>query len=560
MVYRGKPSAACGECRKRRNRCDQAIPTCGQCRKAKRNCPGYRNQVDLMFFDESEEVAKRSQSGTATPPDHKVHGAGSSSSDLVISPTTAPTIFPANVLEQTDDLGLNFFMANYVGSDSINSQFIYLPEYYAQSGYKKSDLCNGIQAVGLVGYARATGRSELVEPATRRYITVIKSVNKALSEANAAQNDSLLLTILFLAMFEVMVRPHGIGLQNVTKHLNGALSMALLRLKEGQQTPLGRKVFGSLYQSLIMNCWIQNIPLPADIPTIKRHMDRNSMHSDFLEVVMMMMRFRHDQETEQRDVPSSEIAKALALDQKLRSFTQSMPREGQYKTISMEIENQLVFDRIYHVYPTNFTAHLWNNIRTSRMRIHMVVVAQSRVLLSSPERYQHTFMATQLEASENIVRSLARDICATVPQLAGYIDDLRGSSCTPENKLGTELAGTTSSERAAAGSAVSISGPQILTELARSAPPIPTSPRSTDENKRQSSSSVLLNPKPASQCQLLYQLCTLSQISLLPIHLRHWVNDRIEYVKSKAEPEDLQLLEQALEDMPSAAFPFFVNI
>ena len=46
--------------------CDQAIPAYGQCMKSKRNCPGYRNEVDLMFLDETRAVVKKAR--TRSPP------------------------------------------------------------------------------------------------------------------------------------------------------------------------------------------------------------------------------------------------------------------------------------------------------------------------------------------------------------------------------------------------------------------------------------------------------------------------------------------------------------
>lgn len=41
--------------------CDQAIPACGQRIKPKRNCPGYRDEADLMFLDETRMVVKKAQ-------------------------------------------------------------------------------------------------------------------------------------------------------------------------------------------------------------------------------------------------------------------------------------------------------------------------------------------------------------------------------------------------------------------------------------------------------------------------------------------------------------------
>ncbi|KAG6005492.1 hypothetical protein E4U21_007886 [Claviceps maximensis] len=62
MVYCGKPSKGCSNCRERKVRCDQKVPTCGQCEKRRQICPGYRNMVDLMFRDESHHVIQRATS------------------------------------------------------------------------------------------------------------------------------------------------------------------------------------------------------------------------------------------------------------------------------------------------------------------------------------------------------------------------------------------------------------------------------------------------------------------------------------------------------------------
>ncbi|EGR44360.1 uncharacterized protein TRIREDRAFT_70547 [Trichoderma reesei QM6a] len=59
MVYCGKPSKGCSNCRERKIRCDQKDPGCGQCTKRQIECPGYRNIVDLMFRDESNHVIKK---------------------------------------------------------------------------------------------------------------------------------------------------------------------------------------------------------------------------------------------------------------------------------------------------------------------------------------------------------------------------------------------------------------------------------------------------------------------------------------------------------------------
>ncbi|ROW12635.1 hypothetical protein VMCG_00372 [Cytospora schulzeri] len=68
MVYCGKPSKGCVNCRERKIRCDQRQPGCGQCEKRQKQCSGYRNLVDLMFRDESSHVINKARKKRTQPP------------------------------------------------------------------------------------------------------------------------------------------------------------------------------------------------------------------------------------------------------------------------------------------------------------------------------------------------------------------------------------------------------------------------------------------------------------------------------------------------------------
>ncbi|PSR90401.1 hypothetical protein BD289DRAFT_217123 [Coniella lustricola] len=59
MVYCGKASLGCLSCRKRRIKCDRRQPECTQCVRLSKSCPGYRDQLSLMFRDETVKVEKR---------------------------------------------------------------------------------------------------------------------------------------------------------------------------------------------------------------------------------------------------------------------------------------------------------------------------------------------------------------------------------------------------------------------------------------------------------------------------------------------------------------------
>ncbi|CAG8903154.1 unnamed protein product [Penicillium egyptiacum] len=75
MVYCGRPSTSCNNCRAKKRRCDKAVPECGQCCRTGQKCHGYRDPSSLIFRDESTQVINRARSKvskrtlTATPTD-----------------------------------------------------------------------------------------------------------------------------------------------------------------------------------------------------------------------------------------------------------------------------------------------------------------------------------------------------------------------------------------------------------------------------------------------------------------------------------------------------------
>jgi hypothetical protein len=518
--------------------------------------------MDLMFFDESQKVVEKSRSGTASSPE------ASSSEDqpqptkrLVSQRRAKPKIQLNDVIfyQPLDGLALNFFMATYVGNDQINSQFDYLPELYGRHGSSHSALQETIKAVGLAGYAKASRRPEIIQPATKSYVAAIKEVNAALSDPNLVQQDMTLASVLLLAMFEVMVMPQNRGLENLTKHLKGATSLAAMQMKKQQQGVYSRKLMRSLCQSCIMNCWIQNIPLSDEFVAFKEQLGRDSddvdYHYDFLDVLILLIKFRHAMESNIYDSPSAIIAQATALDGRLKRFMDNMPPDGRFKSVRRftsartSTDDQLTYQGYFHTYPKNFTAHFWNNIRSARIRLHSLVAAQCRTILTSPNRNQilDSGYASRLDASEHLVRELAREICATIPQLAGYLDQIQTPDPSPAIELPRSSYGlNAASSTLFISNAVVASGSSTSSYLKPPSPPqaVPSLPI----------------PRPASQYHLLYQLRRLSATPALPEDMKGWIRQRIKWVEGNADEDDLKLLEAMLNTSPSGAFPFFVNI
>lgn len=61
MVYRGKPSAGCENCRKAKKKCTLEQPACARCVKLKKPCSGYRDTSGLQIQDETLSVTRKAE-------------------------------------------------------------------------------------------------------------------------------------------------------------------------------------------------------------------------------------------------------------------------------------------------------------------------------------------------------------------------------------------------------------------------------------------------------------------------------------------------------------------
>ncbi|XEV05596.1 hypothetical protein FSHL1_010883 [Fusarium sambucinum] len=83
MVYCGKASQGCQNCRVRRIKCDKIKPECSQCIRVGKRCPGYRDQLSLMFRDESSKVIQKA---------HAQWGVGDSASEELSTQTSSSSL------------------------------------------------------------------------------------------------------------------------------------------------------------------------------------------------------------------------------------------------------------------------------------------------------------------------------------------------------------------------------------------------------------------------------------------------------------------------------------
>ncbi|UPX14778.1 uncharacterized protein EKO05_0005250 [Ascochyta rabiei] len=553
MVYRGKPSSACGECRKRRSRCDQASP-CGQCVKAGRVCPGYRNAIDLLFHDESAKVIRKSKGQLS-----KSTSVSAASGKVAVR--THPTSIDLNnivVYQPWEDLGINFFMSNYVGTDPAVSQLHYLPNYYSRFGYATSALKRTIIASGLAGYARTTRRADLIEKSTKTYTAAIKDINITLSSPLDAVQDTTLMSIMMAAMFETMLVSQDSGMHNVSKHLEGAMLVASLSLQHQKPSHVFNALLSTLVQSVIMNSWIQHVPLPPRYKLIRSHVPEkinpHSVHAKLVAVLAQVIEFRDDLKSGLCSNPEVILQRALEVDVALKTFVEEMPNHTSYEkcwipTMQATEVQQLVYNCVFHVYPQQFAGHLWNNVRSCRVYLHQLIHQQCSKLLSSTGESEFTNLRLQRSASESLSTLIAEEICATVPQLLSYSDYLRQFVESTEYALSvpTEDSGS------------NVSTPDTFNASSPNSTSTKSSYASNKDIPKDYTSKVpLFTPgalDPASAFHLLLKLHNLTSIPWLPFAMKSWITGRISWIETNSDPYSAARLKAMIRKRPADGFP-----
>lgn len=306
-----------------------------------------------MFHDESAKVVRKIK-GHA----QKTTSASTSQGlDIALQSSHPVSLTNIVVYQPWDDLGVHFFMSNYVGTDPAVSQLHYFPDFYAKSGYATSSLKRAIVASGLAGYARVARRPDLIEQSTRTYVAAIRDINYALSSPQIAINDTTLMSILMAAMFETMLVSPESGMHNVSKHLDGAMSVAYLSLQRRAPSEVFKSLLSTLIQSVIMNCWIQHVPLPSRYwqirPYVPEKINPHSVHAVLVDVLSRVLEFRDGLKEGRYLDPDAILQKALKLDTELRNFLEDMPshtlfEKGCIPTMLAPELQQLVYNSTFH--------------------------------------------------------------------------------------------------------------------------------------------------------------------------------------------------------------------
>ncbi|KAJ9157312.1 hypothetical protein NKR23_g251 [Pleurostoma richardsiae] len=289
MVYRGKPSAACEPCRRKRRKCDLSRPGCSQCARARIACPGYRDLSGLEIRNQTSEVVQKmsgpSSSGSGSEAIVSSSDQGLRDSYATSSTSTLVSSVPSAVSTPLYDVALSYFLTAHAPS----GRFSYLPDHVSPhtlpvspgaSGAPdaSSPLPHALLACSLATLSQSPDHSyqSVLPDAYKSYSTAVKSVNHALSSPSTAALDSTLLSVLLLGLFETAIhRGHATPL-SLTTHIEGSFALLKLRGPEQCQTDLGRDLYLQAADNIRTNYALRGMRPPRELEEIQARAVENN--------------------------------------------------------------------------------------------------------------------------------------------------------------------------------------------------------------------------------------------------------------------------------------------
>lgn len=287
MVYCGKASQGCQSCRGRRIKCDKKTPECSQCIRVGKKCPGYRDQLSLMFRDESSKVIQKVQAQWGSP-GSPVDGDRESSSQppgsLTIVPAsrrscgppagpmppiypvttqeTAPAKIPRRVEPNLDQRGLKFYVERYLLNHPDSPRTPELMDLYFGG---EEAIRNVMIAVGLAGMSNLLGNKSMSLVARSKYVIALKQTGQLIASASREHGPVMkpLRSIVTLALFEVVQgKSSKTSANSANTHIHGAVALSRSVLPITNSPNGGARGVLQLMFSMFIPSQMTDTPLP----------------------------------------------------------------------------------------------------------------------------------------------------------------------------------------------------------------------------------------------------------------------------------------------------------
>ncbi|KAL8683762.1 MAG: hypothetical protein Q9186_000248 [Xanthomendoza sp. 1 TL-2023] len=372
-------------------------------------CSGYRDTKALRVRDESDAVRRRV--------------------DARKSIKAVPGPIVVSIRSQARDI---FYHDYVLGS---NKPFDFLQAFYSSTS-KDHHLSRSIDAVSLAYWISQRHSVSMEKEARQHYVSAINYTTVALKDFDQAKQNSTVLAILLLDLYEKMTSKEATFEGGWAAHLCGALTLVQLRGDEQFNEPSVIRMLTRLGTNLLISCVASDSPILPDLITLRNTIAAqftSSLDPKWLESDLVIEFARIRQDIEKGVLAGSEATLVLIeLDAKFVRLGRQVPPTWKYRTIQVEAKSSHHYECFHHIHPAEHVVQMWNTLRLTRLVLNELICSRC---LDPYGRLRSDFelLAVHERAARSIIE-MASDICASVPQ---YIEDSHLSLQQSSTKIGS---------------------------------------------------------------------------------------------------------------------------
>lgn len=417
---------------------------CSQCQKAKRKCGGYRDAVDMMFRDQSEEVISKALTGSKTRNSTTTAATTPRTSrspdecEITNVATNAPAVPLSPKLNEENGL-IAFLLNNFTCSDSaeMRSNYYWIPRN-CDDLLKDDSAKLSVQCAGAMALARLRRSPEYLRKAQRDYGIAVLSLVKSWQQNPQDDSDTVFVAVLFLALFELLASYGHSSQKSWTAHLSGLGGLFEQRGAQHLHTEFGFRMFRQSRSQVIANALRTKTPVPGSYARLSQCAPMQFKQADVID--MLLIRLADLQASYQALKPATHLRPALMdLDLDLRRWTTGLPNVWMFSKQPVGRHTGMWWDVRSDIYSSAIIAHLWNKVRSARIAIRdLLLDINARPSSALADNAEGPGDHSEHSISQLEVQQLVTDACATVPiYYRPWSTTVKGSRASSPPPLGT---------------------------------------------------------------------------------------------------------------------------
>ncbi|OAQ89772.1 fungal specific transcription factor domain-containing protein [Purpureocillium lilacinum] len=427
MVYYGVLSRGCQRCRKRKIKCDEQKPGCLRCHRSDVPCPGYRDLDHVRFRDDTRRTILRAGNRETQAPG-RIHVSRMNSQDI-LSPRPSVSdsgnairrAIPRAIPVRHHELSASFYFSKYAFHEVPLSEAYqsWLTESYRDAPVLKA----AIEAVGMAGMSNVLYAPHLEVQARKRYSEALASTQQALNDADHAADDTTLMAVILLGLFETLNFRNGDQYRSWETHIKGALTLLELRGQEQFSRERGGQLYTQIRSQILSVYMQQNSGVPRALAQAARSFQTSSTRqrwrksniatpSSIFEISFRIVNLRAAMLRGDAGLDRKAAREtAMDIDRELQAWSAALPQEWNYQIEILDGPLDGGFGGIRHVYPSLWNAEVWNNWRLVRVLV-------SRILLdTSTESHGEPSLEPSVASIVSRIRQYSEDICVSTNAL-----------------------------------------------------------------------------------------------------------------------------------------------